>query len=136
MRKNDETVLNGLELFAEKLISGGSGDPGHLIPPVGRGSACKRLNLYLRWMIRKDAVDPGGWDGISPSMLIVPLDVHMHRISRLIGFTERSQADMKAALEITSCFRKLYPDDPVRYDFTLTRFGIRSDMSLDDIFEL
>jgi uncharacterized protein (TIGR02757 family) len=86
-------------------------------------------------MVRKDDVDPGGWDKIPPSMLIIPLDVHMHRISRLIGFTDRKQADMSTALEITSCFRKLAPKDPVKYDFALTRFGIRSDMSIDDFLK-
>jgi len=130
--KKDETVLNGLEFFTEKIISGCCGKPGHLIPLVTKGSACKRLNLYLRWMVRKDDVDPGGWNKIPPSMLIIPLDVHMHRISRLIGFTQRKQADMSTALEITSCFRKLVSEDPVKYDFALTRFGIRADMSIDD----
>ncbi len=133
--KKDETVLNGLEFFTGKIISGCCGKPGHLIPLVTKGSACKRLNLYLRWMVRKDDVDPGGWNKIPPSMLIIPLDVHMHRISRLIGFTDRKQADMSTALEITSCFRKLVPDDPVKYDFALTRFGIRSDMSIDDFLK-
>lgn len=133
--QKDETVLNGLEFFTGKIISGCCGSPGHLIPLVTKGSACKRLNLYLRWMIRKDDVDPGGWEKIPPSMLIIPLDVHMHRISRLIGFTERRQADMCTALEITSCFRKLVPEDPVKYDFALTRFGIRADMSIDDFLK-
>jgi len=130
--KKDETVLNGLEFFAGRIISGSCGRPGHLIPLVTKGSACKRLNLYLRWMVREDDVDPGGWNKIPPSMLIIPLDVHMHRISRLIGFTDRKQADMTTALEITSCFRKIVPYDPVKFDFSLTRFGIRSDMSVDD----
>ncbi len=133
--QKDETVLNGLEFFTGKIISGCCGNPGHLIPLVTKGSACKRLNLYLRWMIRKDDVDPGGWDKIPPSMLIIPLDVHMHRISRLIEFTDRKQADISTALEITSCFRKLVPEDPVKYDFALTRFGIRSDMSIDDFLK-
>lgn len=130
--KREETVLNGLEYFTGKMISGCCGKPGHLIPIVTKGSACKRLNLYLRWMVRKDDVDPGGWEKIPPSMLIIPLDVHMHRIGRLIKFTERKQADMSTALEITSCFRKLAPEDPVKYDFALTRFGIRAELSIDD----
>lgn len=129
----DETVLSGLESFTGKIISGCCGSQGHLIPLVVKGSACKRLNLYLRWMVRKDDVDPGGWNKISPSMLIIPLDVHMHRISRMLGFTDRKQADMNTALEITACFRRLAPNDPVKYDFVLTRFGIRDDMSIDDL---
>jgi uncharacterized protein (TIGR02757 family) len=131
--RKDETVLKGLECFAGRIISGSCGNPGHLIPLVSKGSACKRLNLYLRWMVRKDNVDPGGWEKIPPSMLIIPLDVHMHRISRLMGFTDRKQADIVTALEITSCFRKLEPEDPVKYDFALTRFGIRAELSLDDL---
>lgn len=134
--KRDETVLNALEFFTEKMISCCRGNPGHLIPIVTRGSACKRLNLYLRWMVRKDDVDPGGWEKIPPSMLIIPLDVHMHRISRLIGFTKRKQADICTALEITSCFRKLAPEDPVKYDFALTRFGIRDELSIDDFLKI
>jgi uncharacterized protein (TIGR02757 family) len=131
--KKDETVLNGLQFFTEKIISGCCGNHGHLIPLVIKGSACKRLNLYLRWMVRKDDVDLGGWDKIPPSMLIIPLDVHMHRISLMIGFTKRKQADMKTALEITSRFRNLVPEDPVKYDFVLTRFGIRADMGIEEL---
>ena len=86
-------------------------------------------------MVRKDDVDPGGWGNIPPSMLIIPLDVQMHRIGRLIGFTERKQADMKTALEITAGFRSLSPEDPVKYDFALTRLGIRPGMSIDDLFK-
>lgn len=133
--EKDETILSGLKLFTQKITSGCKGSPGHLIPLVEKGSACKRLNLYLRWMVRKDDVDPGGWDRIPPLILIIPLDVHMHRIGRLIGFTGRKQADIHTALEITSGFRKLAPDDPVKYDFALTRFGIRADMSIDDFFK-
>ncbi len=131
--RKDETVLKGLEYFSGRIISGCCGNPGHLIPLVKKGSACKRLNLYLRWMVRKDNVDPGGWEKIPPSMLIIPLDVHMHRISRLMGFTDRKQADIATALEVTACFRKLAPDDPVKYDFALTRFGIRDELRIDDL---
>jgi len=103
--------------------SGGIGE--HLLPRPERGSACKRLNLWLRWMVRRDAVDPGGWTGVSPAQLIVPLDVHMHRICRALGLTQRNAADLRTAVEITDAFRRFAPDDPVRYDFALTRLGIR-----------
>ena len=99
----------------------------HLLPSPARGSACKRLHLFLRWMVRSDDVDPGGWSGISPAKLIIPLDTHMHRIGSALGFTHRRQADIKTALEITEGFRMLAPEDPVRYDFALTRPGIRND---------
>jgi len=93
-----------------------------------RGSACKRLLMYLRWMVRKDEVDPGGWEGIPPSKLLVPVDTHMHRIARKLRFTRRKQANLATVREITAAFRKIVPDDPARYDFTLTRFGIRKDL--------
>jgi uncharacterized protein (TIGR02757 family) len=76
-------------------------------------------------MVRRDAVDPGGWEGMSPAQLIVPLDVHMHRICRALGLTRRQAADLRTAVEITDAFRAFAPDDPVRYDFALTRLGIR-----------
>jgi len=122
-----ETYLSALGTFAEALRDTTWDDPGHLLPRVEKGSACKRLNLYLRWMVRRDEVDPGGWDALCPSRLIIPLDVHMHRICLELGLTERRQADMKTALEITRAFSGINPDDPVRYDFVLTRRGIRKD---------
>jgi uncharacterized protein (TIGR02757 family) len=104
-----------------------------LLPCPEKKSACKRLHLFLRWMVRSDAVDPGGWDEVSPAKLIVPLDVHMHRISQALGMTKRKQADLRAALEVTESFRRTVPEDPVRYDFVLTRTGIRNDISLEDV---
>jgi uncharacterized protein (TIGR02757 family) len=83
-------------------------------------------------MVRRDEVDPGGWDAVPASMLIVPLDVHMHRIALVLGATRRKGADIRTAVEITDAFRAVSPDDPVRYDFALTRFGIRPDMDLGD----
>ena len=78
-------------------------------------------------MVRCDAVDPGGWNEVPPSMLIVPLDVHMHRISRQLGLTKRLAADLKTAREITGGFKRVAPEDPVKYDFALTRLGILRD---------
>jgi uncharacterized protein (TIGR02757 family) len=86
-------------------------------------------------MVRSDAVDPGGWDDISPAKLIVPLDVHMHRICMALGMTSRKQADLNTALEITQGFRAFVPEDPVKYDFALTRIGIRNDIDLKEIME-
>ncbi len=119
----DETVLPGLRAFAAELAEG-TGTPGHLLPCPDRGSACKRLHLFLRWMVRRDEVDPGGWDGVSPAKLVVPLDTHMHRISLALGLTRRKSADLATALEVTRAFRKFSPEDPVKYDFALTRLGI------------
>jgi uncharacterized protein (TIGR02757 family) len=85
-------------------------------------------------MVRHDEVDPGGWDGIPPSKLLVPLDTHMHRIAMKLGLTNRKQADLRTAIEITEAFKKLSPTDPVRYDFVLTRFGIRKDLDQTELF--
>lgn len=94
-------------------------------PSPAGGSACKRLNLFLRWMVRgPDGVDLGLWRNLSPSSLVVPVDTHMSRIARFIGLTQRTDASWKTALEITGALRKLDPDDPVRYDYAITRLGI------------
>jgi len=136
VKRPDRNVLPALTCFAHKLTDAGDNGPGHLIPLPERGSACKRLNLFLRWMVRRDDVDPGGWEDVSPSKLIVPIDTHMHRIGLSFGFTERKQANMRTALEITDSFSELIPGDPVKYDFSLTRLGIRNDMDLKDFLSL
>lgn len=100
-----------------------------MVPTPDKNSACKRLWLYLRWMVRSDEVDPGGWDDVSPSDLLVPLDTHMFSIAKQIGFCNRNQADMKSAVEITGNFRLISENDPVKYDFCLTRLGIHPDFS-------
>jgi len=128
---DDATVVPALTAFAAELREAAGGLDAHLLPCPARGSACKRLNLLLRWMVRRDAVDPGGWTGVSPAQLVVPLDVHMRRICAALGLTRRKSADLRAALEITAAFRRFAPDDPVRYDFALTRLGIRPDADLD-----
>lgn len=121
---DSSSVLPALAPFAAKISSKAGRYCSALIPDPQLGSACKRINLFLRWMVRNDDVDPGGWRGVEPSMLIIPLDTHMHRISLRLGLTKRRQADMKTALEVTSAFKEIAPDDPVRYDFVLTRLGI------------
>jgi uncharacterized protein (TIGR02757 family) len=84
----------------------------------------------LRWMVRKDRVDPGGWSGIPAAKLLIPLDTHMHKIATGLGATKRKAADMRTVVEITEAFGRLAPEDPVRYDFALTRLGIRSEMDV------
>jgi uncharacterized protein (TIGR02757 family) len=123
-KEDDDTVLPALAAFVEELSDEISKEMKMLLPSPRKGSACKRLNLFLRWMVRSDDVDPGGWSGVRASKLIVPLDTHMHRIGLKAGLTRRKQADMQAALEVTRAFRLIAPDDPVRYDFALTRLGI------------
>ncbi len=89
------------------------------------GSACKRHCLFLRWMIRPDdGVDCGIWARLSPARLVVPLDVHVQRVARVLGWTRRRTPDWAMALEVTEALRRLDPDDPARYDFALSRLGI------------
>lgn len=94
-----------------------------LLPDPRLGSACKRLLLFLRWMVRRDAVDPGGWSRLSPRELLLPLDVHTFRAARRLGLTRRQGPSWRAAEEITKRFAELCPDDPVRYDFALAHAG-------------
>lgn len=130
LKRGDETVLPALAAWVGVLREGGGGARHDLLACPRRGSACKRLNLFLRWMVRQDAVDPGLWRSVPASKLVVPLDVHMFRIGRAFGMTRRRQADLKAALEITEGFRRICPEDPVRYDFALTRASMRGEMCL------
>jgi uncharacterized protein (TIGR02757 family) len=88
------------------------------------GSACKRFNLFLRWMVRRDAIDPGGWTTVPPSQLIVPLDTHTIRVGRCLRLTRRSSPGWKMAEEITAGLRALDPADPVRYDFALCHLSM------------
>lgn len=104
----------------------------NLLPAPRDGSACKRIMLFLRWMVRRDEVDLGAWCSLSPEELVIPLDTHVHRIALALGLTRRSSADLTAALETTEALRSFDPLDPVRFDFSLARLGIRSDYSLKD----
>lgn len=120
-----ETTLPGLTGFTRELRLGAPHDS--LVSAPEKGSACKRLHLYLRWMARRDDVDPGCWPRLHPKLLIIPLDTHMHRAARALRLTQRNQANLAAALDVTASFRRMNPDDPLKYDFALTRLGIRSD---------
>jgi uncharacterized protein (TIGR02757 family) len=97
----------------------------HLPDPLS-GSAAKRINMFLRWMVRKDnsGVDFGIWNSIKPSELMLPLDVHSGRIARSLGLLKRNQNDWKAVEEVTAVLRKLEPEDPVKYDFALFGMGV------------
>ena len=97
----------------------------HISSPVS-GSTCKRLNMYLRWMVRKDkqGVDFGIWKKISPADLIMPIDVHVARVSRGLGIVKRTQTDWQTAIELTNYCRTLDPKDPVKYDFALFSLGV------------
>ena len=94
-------------------------------PSPAAGSACKRLCMFLRWMVRPaDGIDLGLWKEVSPAQLVIPVDTHIHRICRNLGLTARRQADWRTAREITAALRRLDPADPVKYDFALCHLGI------------
>jgi len=124
LKKEDKTILTAALNFAKNLNASQKRRCSSLMPSPAGGSAFKRLNLYLRWMVRRDNVDPGGWDNISSSKLIIPLDTHMYRISLKLGLTKRKQADIRTALEVTDSFKRFDKNDPVKYDFALTRLGM------------
>jgi uncharacterized protein (TIGR02757 family) len=156
LRADDPTLTSGLEAMVGEICRAAPADgtaayaggtaahdedtaahnaavaPFHLLPDVARGGACKRLHLMLRWLVRQDAVDPGGWTHLDPARLVVPLDVHMHRLALAMGATRRRAADRRTALEVTHAFATLAPQDPVRYDFCLTRLGIRTELDAGD----
>jgi uncharacterized protein (TIGR02757 family) len=88
------------------------------------GGACKRLNLFLRWMVRQDGVDPGGWTRVPAHQLVVPLDTHTIRTGRCLRFTKRASPGWKMAAEITAALRRCDADDPVRYDFALCHLSM------------
>lgn len=129
---DDESVLPALSHFVSELRKGMQNGRNSLLPAPWKGSACKRLNLFLRWMVRRDAVDPGGWPEVPAARLLVPLDVHMHGICRRMGLTGRRQANMRTVREVTDGFAAIVPEDPVRYDFALTRPGIRNEQAPAD----
>ena len=97
----------------------------HISSPQ-QNSACKRINMYLRWMVRSDknGVDFGLWKKIKPSQLFCPLDLHVHRVAIKLNLLQREQSDWKAVLELTENLRKLDAKDPVRYDFALFGLGV------------
>ncbi len=97
----------------------------HVATPA-RGSTCKRLNMFLRWMVRQDSagVDFGVWKSISPAQLLIPLDVHVERVARRLGLLHRKQSDWQAVLELTENLRAFDPEDPVRYDYALFGLGV------------
>lgn len=130
LTKNDEHVGPALEGFHTLFFSLPEA-PGrtrkHIATPA-RNSSCKRLNMFLRWMVRRDnnGVDFGIWNKIKPNQLLCPLDIHTGRVARQLGLLERKQNDWRAVLELTFNLRKFDQDDPVKYDFALFGSGVNS----------
>ncbi len=120
IKEDDVNIKSGLERFVRCFRK----ECGSLIPSPSRGSACKRLLLFLRWMVRKDNIDLGVWHNIKPALLIVPLDTHLFRIGKKAGIIRTTSANMKAAEELTLFFRRINPDDPIKYDFALSHAGM------------
>lgn len=126
--RSEDTLEKGLIHFHDAFFSLPGYPPRtrkHVATPE-RKSACKRLNMFLRWMVRQDnkGVDFGLWKSISPSQLVCPFDVHVERVSRKLKLVRRKQADWQTALELTANLRRLDPADPVKYDFALFGLGI------------
>jgi len=96
----------------------------YFFPRPAKGSACKRLNLFLRWMIRHDALDLGVWTRVPPSKLVVPLDTHVIRVGRCLQLTRLQSPGWKMAADITASLARIDRDDPTRYDFSLCHLGM------------
>lgn len=96
----------------------------HFFPPPAKGSSCKRLNLFLRWMVRDKDIDLGIWKGVPKNKLVIPLDTHIAWISRCLGFTKRKSADWMTAVEITESLKYFDYKDPLKYDFVLCHLGV------------
>ncbi len=95
-----------------------------LLSSPSKGSTSTRIVMFFRWVVRRAPPDLGMWKGVSPSQLLMPLDTHLFRFSQYLGFTKQKQASWKAVVESTQHFRKISPQDPVQYDFSLARLGI------------
>lgn len=128
--EKEKDIGPSLTRFVESLIN--IVPPSHiersaldyLLTSPANGSACKRMNLFLRWMVRRTSPDLGLWQFVDPAKLVVPLDTHVHRISSFLGLSRRKSADWKTARELTTTLAKFDSHDPVRYDFAICRLGI------------
>jgi len=122
-----QNVWEGFALFREEMASANSGRFSKHISNPGEedkgGSACKRLNLALRWLVREGPVDLGLWKKFKPSALYIPLDVHVARTARKLGLLQRKSNDKKAVIELTEKLREFDQNDPVKYDFSLFGMG-------------
>ncbi len=125
MDDNDSNMERGLNGFRQYFFSFEHlrRTEKHVASPM-QGSACKRINMFLRWMVRKDVVDFGLWHKIKPSQLVCPLDLHVSRVAKRFGLVTRPQADWQSAIELTEHLKRFDPVDPVKYDFALFGLGV------------
>jgi uncharacterized protein (TIGR02757 family) len=131
--QGDGSIAEPLNEFVKRLRSWAAQSSrtttksfNHLLPLPAQGSACKRLNMFLRWMVRSnDGIDLGIWNSVNPAMLIIPVDTHVAQIARRLHLTTRTTVDWRMAEEITGQLKKISPSDPVKYDFSLCRAGMK-----------
>jgi len=109
--KADLSLIYGKDVKPRGLL--------HFFPNPKKGSPCKRINLFLRWMVRNSDIDFGLWNTIKPSQLIIPLDTHIFNVSKKLEITQRNTQTLKTAIDITEFFKKINPEDPLKYDFVL-----------------
>ena len=129
---NDENVKNGIMNFSRFFLDTHLKNFGNIsngikfmFPLPEKGSACKRMNLFLRWMVRKDELDFGLWNKIPKSKLVIPVDTHIAKICRQLELTNRKNISWNMAQEITDKLKKFDPLDPVKYDFALCHISMR-----------
>jgi uncharacterized protein (TIGR02757 family) len=122
---DDRDIGPSLTRFVEALIGSRKTKAlDYLLTSPANGSACKRMNLFLRWMVRRTSPDLGIWDFVDPAKLVMPVDTHVHRIATFLGLNDRKTPDWKAARALTDRLAKFDRADPVRYDFAICRLGI------------
>ena len=129
---SDENIKSGITNFSKYFLdkaknefSSVSRGLAFMFPLPKKGSACKRMNLFLRWMVRKDELDFGLWKEIPTSKLIIPVDTHIARICKQLNLTKRKNVSWKMAEEITQNLKRFDSDDPVKYDFAICHIGMR-----------
>ncbi|HPN38685.1 MAG TPA: TIGR02757 family protein [Melioribacteraceae bacterium] len=131
--EKDENLKSCISLFSQNILhffkrySTITNGLKFMFPDPLRGSACKRINLFLRWMIRKDELDFGLWEEFSTEKLIIPVDTHIAKISKSLGLTKAHTVSWKMAEEITNNLKKFDKNDPVKYDFALCHIGMRKE---------
>jgi uncharacterized protein (TIGR02757 family) len=141
LAEGDTTVEGALESFSRRALALDLGEAYGQVPDKpgvayffsrpSSGGACKRLNLFLRWMVRIDRVDLGIWSRVKPSQLVVPLDTHVIRVGRCLGLTRLTSPGWRMASDITASLRALDPRDPIKYDFALCHLGMMSACGFD-----
>src|SRR5574344_820452 len=126
--EQEKDIQKMLQVVTDYFYSNQKNEVGqgfyHMVPNPSHGGAMKRMNMYLRWLVRKSPVDLGIWDFIPRSELLIPLDVHVARLSREMGLLKRNSNDFKAVLELTSKLKEFCPQDPIKYDFAIFGLGV------------